>query len=505
MNRISSEPGQSRAHDAIDAHDPARAGGDTREARALYRSRAEWAAKVDHDRAGPRFVRTFWWLVGTLLVACGVFLAIAVLQGPKLTDAQVDASAVIERSDQQVRLFFNQDLVEVNPDQVTVSPATEFSVTTSGDLVTVQFGAPLLYATEYTVRLVEVRSEALPQPSSTEFTFTTASPRPVFLDRSDPASGEPDGIVRIGLTGSDRETIFSAVGIESFALTGQVLAVSSAVGDGTSRLQLVSLADGAIEEVRLPAPGTVTDLAASDVGSVLAFTFTPSVRGDDVLGGREVLVLDLEAGRALTPVAELGGDPLPVTAWQFVPGSTSIVVQGIEQTTFLVDFAAGGVPAPLGRFAEIVSISRDGSSMLARDALGAVVVSLADGSQERVEPSLIQGGRPFIGQAEVLANGDVIEKAALQTTDGRFVVIVAVDDGTEGRVLYQTPDLAGSIEDFTVSPNGQYVAIEVVPVLADSVSDGYAVDPRSTTITTVIVEISTGLIVRSVEGFALLW
>jgi hypothetical protein len=85
------------------------------------------------------------------------------------------------------------------------------------------------------------------------------------------------------------------------------------------------------------------------------------------------------------------------------------------------------------------------------------------------------------------------------------VVIVAVDDGTEGRVLYQTPNLAGSIENFHVSPNGQYVAIEVVPVIADSVSDGYGVDPRSTSITTVIVEIATGLVVRSVDGFALLW
>lgn len=505
MNRISSEPGESRAHDAVDAHDPARAGGDTREARALYRSRAEWAAKVEHDRAGPRFVRTFWWLVGTLVVACGVFLAIAVFQGPKLTDGQVDTTAVIQRPDQQVRLFFNQDLLEVDPGQVTVTPATAFSVTTSGDLVTLQFDVPLRYATEYTVRLEGVRSAALPQPSSTEFAFTTASPRPLYLDRSDPARGEPDQIVRIGLTGSDRETVYSAPGIESFAVTGQVLAVSSAVGDGTSRLQLVSLADGAVEDIRLPEPGTVTDLAAADTGSVLAFTFTPVERGDDVLGGREVLVLDLEAGRVLTPVGDLGGDPLPVTAWQFVPGSTSIVAQGIEQTTFLVASAAGSVPAPLGRFAEIVSISRDGSSMLARDALGAVIVSLTDGSQERFEPSLIQGGRPFIGQAEVLGNGDVIEKAALQTNDGRFVVIVAVDDGTEGRVLYQTPDLAGSIEDFTVSPNGQYVAIEVVPVIADSVSDGYAVDPRSTTITTVLVEIETGLIVRSVEGFALLW
>lgn len=434
-----------------------------------------------------------------------MFLGIAVLQGPKLTDAQLDTTAAITRADQSARLFFNQPLVALAADQVSVSPAVGVTVATEGDLVTVQFDAPLLYGTDYTITMTDVRSQALPTPATVEYHFTTPSPRPYVLDRADPAVGGSDAIVRISLTGSDREVIFEAPAIESFAVTGQVLAVSSRAGEGTSRLQLVSLSDGAVEDVRLPAPGQITGLAAADVGAVLGFTFTPQVRGDDALGGREVLLLDLEKGRTLTPVGDLGGSPLPVTDWVFIAGSSSLLAQGLEQTTYVVGSEPGSEPTPLGRFSEIVSVAQDGQSFLARDALGAVSVSLVDGSQTRVEPSLIQGGMPFVGQAEVLPSGDIIEKAALQTTDGRFVVIVAVDDGTEGRVLYQTPNLAGSIENFHVSPNGQYVAIEVVPVIADSISDGYSVDPRSTSITTVIVEIATGLVVRSVDGFALLW
>lgn len=477
----------------------------TRESRAVYRSRAEHAVRVERERASTAFTRSFWWLVGVLVVGCAVFLGIAVLQGPKLTDARLDTATAITRPDQSIRLFFNQPLVDVTADQVTVSPEVGVEVTTEGDLVTVKLAAPLLYATDYTVTIANVRSQALPTPATVEYRFTTPAPRPFILDRADPAVGGSDTIVRVGLTGSDREVIYEAPGIESFAVTGQVLAVSSRSGEGSSRLQLVSLADGAVEEVRLPEPGQITDLAATDTGSVLGFTFTPVVRGDDVLGGREVLMLDLEAGRVLTPVGDLGGDPLPVTDWVFIPGSSALLAQGLEQTTFVVGSEPGAVPTPLGRFSEIVSVARDGASFLARDALGAVSVSLADGKQTRIEPSLIQGGMPFVGQAELLPNGDVIEKAALQTTDGRFVVIVAVDDGTEGRVLYQTPNLAGSIENFHVSPNGQYVAIEVVPVIADSVSDGYPVDSRSTTITTVIVEIASGLVVRSVDGFAPIW
>jgi hypothetical protein len=462
---------------------------------------------VSHTSSSPqpdagRFTRSFVWLVGVLVVLCGVLVVVGYLQGPKLADAQLDTASAIEQPNQQLRLFVNQAVEEVTPDQVTVTPAMDVSVSTSGDVIAIQFAAPLLYNTTYAVEVAGVRSTSVPQPSTIDYTFTTPSPTLYYLDRGESV----DEIVSTGLTGSDRGVVFTGERIESFAVTGQVLVVSSLNPDNTNRLELVSLADGAVESIRLPEEGAITDLAATDVGSVVGFTFTPSVRDpNDVLGGRRVLLLPLESGRELSTVGDLGGDPLPVTDWRFIPGTTSLVVQGIEQTVFVVDSAPGSIPTPLGRFTELVSVSRDGTTLTARDALGGVFVNLGDAATTRFEPSLISGGMPFLGQVEVLANGEVIEKAALQTTDGKFAVVVAVDDGTEGRILYQTPTLAGSIEHFTVSPNGQYVAIEVVPVVEDAVSDGYPHNPRSTTITTVIVEIASGLIVRSVEGLGLIW
>ncbi|MDH6181220.1 hypothetical protein M2152_001402 [Microbacteriaceae bacterium SG_E_30_P1] len=455
----------------------------------------------DPETRSP-FRRVFLAVVGALVLLCGVFLAIAYLQGPKLSDAQIDLVSAIAQPDQQLRLFLNQQIDDIDPDQITVTPATAVSVSTSGDLVAVQFDTPLRYDTEYTVRIDGVRSAALPQSSTVEHRFTTGAPSPLYLDRGTPN----DAIVRVGLKGSEREVIFETPGIGAFAATGQVLVVSTVDAEGISRLMLVSLADGAVEELRLPEEGTVTDLAVSDAGPIIAFTFTPSAPVDgEVFGGRRVLAMNLEQGRTLFTVGELGGEVFPISSWRFVPGARSMVVQGTEDTTFLLDAAPEAVPVPIGRFTDILGISRDGSTMSASDALGGVLVSLEDGETERFEPSLIEGSSPFLGEVEVLPDGDVIEKAALQTTEGRFLVVMAVDDGETGRVLYQTPAQAGSIENFRVSPNGQFVAVEVVPVIADAVSDGYLVDQRSTTITTVIVEIETGLIVRSVEGFGLLW
>ena len=63
----------------------------------------------------------------------------------------------------------------------------------------------------------------------------------------------------------------------------------------------------------------------------------------------------------------------------------------------------------------------------------------------------------------------------------------------------------GTISDFEVSPNGQYVAVESVPNVASSVSDGYFADERSTSVTTIIVDLDTGAVVRSMQGFRLSW
>ena len=63
----------------------------------------------------------------------------------------------------------------------------------------------------------------------------------------------------------------------------------------------------------------------------------------------------------------------------------------------------------------------------------------------------------------------------------------------------------GSIEGFSVSPNGQYVAVNVIPDVAASVSDGYAIGAQSTSITTYFVDLATGVVVSGVAGFDESW
>jgi hypothetical protein len=92
--------------------------------------------------------------------------------------------------------------------------------------------------------------------------------------------------------------------------------------------------------------------------------------------------------------------------------------------------------------------------------------------------------------------------------DGRtdYTKLVVLDDG-EGlsQALYRTPGDVGSIGRFVVSPNDQYVAIETTPDRASVVEDGREIEPRPQSVTTVIIDIDSGELVRSVEGFWPVW
>jgi hypothetical protein len=112
----------------------------------------------------------------------------------------------------------------------------------------------------------------------------------------------------------------------------------------------------------------------------------------------------------------------------------------------------------------------------------------------------------YLGVAEALSATTRLEQLALIAPGGtRFSSVLAVDDGTSSRLVYETPGDLGSIEGFSVSPNGQYVAVEVVPDVSQAQSDGYFLNAKAMSTETVIVDLATGAVVRSVEGFALRW
>ena len=451
--------------------------------------------------SGGAFGRALAVTVAALVLLCGLFLTLGYLQGPKLASAQVDTRGVVEQGGQQVRLFANQAVAQVDESQVTVSPATGFSVTTQGDIIAVQFETRLLYATDYTVSVAGVTSPYATQPATLSYGFTTDSPTLYYLDRGDTT----DDIVTTGLSGAARTTVYSTPRIQDFAVLDEFLAVVT-LGDGrTSSLSFVNTDTSVVESVRLPDSGSISGLDASAAGNSVGFTLSSAAAGPGQANNSTLYTIDLSAGRTPQPVLGLDGEPVNVLGWEYLPGSAQLLALTFDRTLLLVD-PSSGASTPLGQFLGLDKISVDGLSATMEDSFGEVSLSLSDGSVTRLEPSPVEGLAAFQGSTALLPNGDRVQKVVVPDASGRrFSSLLVYDDGSAARILYMTPDDGGSISDFTVSPNGQYVAIETVPDASAAVSDGYLFDARATSVTTVIVDVATGAQTRSVEGFGLRW
>ncbi|WP_307784414.1 Ig-like domain-containing protein [Salinibacterium sp. SWN139] len=447
------------------------------------------------------FRRTFAWTVGILLVLCGVFLALGYLQGPKLSSAQVDADAVVSSSDQTLRLFANQTLAAVDAGAVSVDPAVAATVSSDGDLISVQFAEALDYNTEYTVSVEGVVSPSGGSESTLTYSFTTAEPTLYYLDRGEPN----DEIVETGMSSQERTVVYSGEGIEEFVPVGDVFAVSTAAADRTGALTLVNPDTGVTEQVLLPEVGEVADLDAARSSSLLGFTISSLDPGPIPTVSHTLYTLDVNRGRDVVAVTGLDGEPMRVVGWQFVPGTTTIVALTTESTLVRVDTTSGLV-VPLGGYFEFDRVSADGSTVVVVDARGSASVALVDGEEVRLNPSPIDGEQPFLGQTDADAAGNLVAKMVLVSPDGgSFSSVLAYDDGELSRILYQTVDDKGAILDFHVSPNNQFVAVEVQPNVSNFDSDEYVMNPRPQSVTTYLVEIATGAVTRSVEGFGLVW
>jgi len=450
-------------------------------------------------RSDAAFRRALAITLAALSVACLLLLGASYLQGPRLEDAQVDVVRVTSADDQQLRLFANQSVEPVTASQVRIEPAAPFTVSSEGDLIAVQFGARLQYGTEYLVRVDDVASTYTGRASAIEYRFTTTQPQMFWLDRGQP----DDTILRSTLDGQGGEAVYSAAGIQDFALVDDLLAVVTVTAQRTNQLALVRPGDVILENVLLPEEGVIQQLAAS--AGTLGFAFSSADAGPGQANASTLYTLDLGGVRELRPVLGLDGEPMEVLGWGFVPGTARIAALTTDLTLVSVDTSSGAV-LPLGQYEEFGAVSLDGTTVIVSNQFAPRVVDLVTGDEQPIDPSPVEGRRAFSGASQLLPDGTRLGKALLADETGtRFSTLLVHDDGTAADIVYRTVEDRGSIGEISISPNGQYVAIETIPDTTVSVSDGYYYDARSTSVTTVIVEIATGRQVRSFEGFGLLW
>lgn len=451
--------------------------------------------------------------VALLIVLVGVFAGLNYFNGPKLSSGSVDPERVVLQSGQQLRLFANQNITTVRKRQVTVVPATPFTVSSSGKVIAVQFTQRLLYDTKYTVRARALGNAV--QPSTTEFrySFVNAPAQIYYLDRADPASTgrQVDRIIKTGLRARTHTVVYSAPHIQEFVALPGAVAFTTVGDDETTSLSLVSDRDSSIiEHFLLPGRGTIDQLQVAPEGGVLGFVFTSSGPTTETQYPGILMTINLTGVHTAVPALDLAlaKNPLAVTGWSFIAGSTDIVAQSTDQTVLRIDPVTPGADVPLGQYQGLGKSAPDGKSIVVSDAFGSLAYSLDTGEETRLPTLPIAGSRAF-GGATALVGPGITRVRQVTTLDpserGRYTSSMVLERGSHTRVLYQPTGKNASIEGFSVSPNGQYLAVNVIPDYGTSVSDGYPRDAQSTSISTMFIDIATGSLVSGVEGFDESW
>ncbi|KQZ85573.1 hypothetical protein ASD56_04460 [Microbacterium sp. Root166] len=449
-------------------------------------------------RRGRAFAASFGIVVAVLAVLGLAGAAASVAQGPRVTDVQVDPAAAVSASGSRLIVTTTQSLAEVAESQVTVTPATPFTVDTSGRSVGVRFALPLWDDTEYTVEIEGVESVSGGPAASISESFRTPAAQIELLQRGE----DGDTIFRTDLSGENAVPVFTHPHIEDYRATSAHLVVSVRTEDDQPALIMTDLDGADPQELPLPGDGFVSNLQSADRGELIGYTFSDAEISAD--SGRESMLFtaslndpDAEA----EAVAVEGADPR-VAEWRFVPGTDSILLLSFDGSLLLTGSGGDGATA-LGTALSIEGIARGSSDAVIQRIENMATVDLADAAEEPlVEPDTDLGG---VSTVTPLPDGSTIRTAAVLDAEGptgRTSVSLVEEDGAT-RLLTEIGE-SDAVVQVCVSPSARYAAVTVAPDAIDNPYDTYQL-PLPERTETRILELDDGVAVVALAGSSISW
>ncbi|MGL4340158.1 MAG: hypothetical protein ACRCSP_07030 [Rhodoglobus sp.] len=454
-------------------------------------------------------------------ISLGLIIVLAVLasglgvinanQGPRISSVEMNQQALIARSGQRVVVRVNQPLNDISLDQLEISPTTEVSeVTVDQNTVTLKFAPILDYATDYAVR-IGVRSAVTGIEAKLDFTLSTPDIDILSLQREtvQDSNGldQPDRILRSTFSGTTApDTVFEGPRIQEYALLRDLLAVVTLGDDDTPKLTLTPPSGGAQTSVDLGAAKTIRELRAASTGDIFGYILDAGYRA---VGPRNTLYLyDLTtAGGVPTPVVGFGGAPLSVLSWTFVPGTTSLVAQGEDNQLYLINPFADGDPTPLGQHDEIRGFIPGTASLVVANPLSGSIIDLKTGTTvvlDLPEPQVSEDLYP--GKLIVLGQDSYVQQYAkvnLEVPGDELTSVLVYTGPTGSRELYRTSTPGSSIRDYCLSPNRQYLAVEIIS--NEGIPDNYPIVYGYSASSTIFVRLADGTSTRGISGFLPDW
>lgn len=456
--------------------------------------------RARRERRRERHGRAYLLSLGAVLLALAVIGGAAgaagIAQGPRVTDVQFAPEAAVSASGSRLILTGTQSLVDVDPAQVTITPETEVAVETSGRSIGVRFPLPLRDDTEYTVTIDEVAGIGGGAASTFTYTFRTPPLEVYLLQRGD---GE-DTVFRSSLDGEDAVAVFTHPHIEDYRATAQHLVMSVRSDDGAVQLIATDL-DGEQERVLpLPGPGAVQDLQAAERGELIGYTYTdPDMSAPDARAS-VLYTASLRDGESEPTRIEVGGEPVSVAQWRFVPDTDSLLLLSFEGRMLLAS-PEGGDPVDLGAAMGIEGIARGSTTAVVLRADGLYDVDLTDGTEESVVPATGTAGD--LGAIVPLVAGETLRQYSEAGAGGGTSLYRVAADGAATDVFAAQGTAA--LLQTCASPSGRYAAVLVQP---DAVTNPYDTSydlPLPARVETHVIDLEDGSEISTLGASAISW
>ncbi|GAA3754895.1 hypothetical protein GCM10022240_04910 [Microbacterium kribbense] len=464
-------------------------------------------------RRGRAFIGAFTAVLGVLAVLGLAGAAVGSAQGPRVTAVHVDPVAAASASGARLIVTMNQSLHTLKPEQVHITPATPFTVDTSGRGMGVRFTLPLYDDTEYTVRFTDVTGLGGGPAARVTQTFRTPA-LAVYLLQRNPVG---DSILRTDLTGSDPVPVLRADHIEDFRATSGHLVVSTLAATGAARLIVTDLDGRHARDLPLPGRGTIAGLQTADRGELIGYTFSDADLGRGGTRESRLYVASVKDAAARTaPVAvDVPGTEKRVADWRFVPDSDSILVLTYDGRT-LLSGATGADPTQLGTGAAIDGIARGSSVAVIQRTTEIVAIDLSDGTESdlvtatadgRAVPGHLGQVIPIPGTTGASVRPYTVLDVAGGSGGGQGVpdgtTVFRVDDDGAATPLLRLPP-SDALLQTCISPSGRYAALTIAPETVTNTYDDYLM-PMPTTVRTRIVQLADGAPVHTFSGFGISW
>jgi hypothetical protein len=441
--------------------------------------------------------------VAALLVACGSLGAVSVLQGPKLEGAQIDTAAAASAPGQQLRLLVNQAVAAIKPSDVRIVPSVPMTVQSQGSVIAITLHQALDYGATYRVAVSGVTSPR----GGADATLRTEIHTPAFGFDYLVRGTDTDRIIHATVGSTARTVLYESPGIQDFVPLDGAIVVVRDDGQRGSQIDIVQLHGANVETLTLPDAGAVN--AITVVGTDILYTLSSTEADPIPMYDNTLFKVDLQAQHDSVPVNGVDGKPLTIDAWQPIPGTGSLLLHGVDEALLRYDPTSTTRPVPFAYVPIMGGLSPDQKRLGTVDAFGPNSLIIGSGTSTRLSPAPIDGNVPYADLPTPIDATHTLLRLAISHA-GAFTQQIVINTTspntpTTTKKLYQPRGPAPEIENYRMTANGRYLVVEFEPNQLDAAPDGSLVNRRPVSITTDIVDTTTGLTDLEIAGFDARW